>query len=85
MKHMPQTLMEMINHLVINHPELAPTIETIAANAQAKTVYVYTDWEQRNFDTPIPEFIKRSRLLYHGVPGAAWVETGTYIGGRPRC
>lgn len=37
-------------------------------------------WRQRNYAAPSPHFIKQSRLIANGFPGATWVETGTFLG-----
>ena len=38
------------------------------------------DWVARQFASPSPSYIKRQVLLRNGIPGAAWIETGTYLG-----
>lgn len=37
-------------------------------------------WGQRGYASPFPNSIKRATLLRHNLPGATWVETGTYHG-----
>lgn len=37
-------------------------------------------WRQRAYAAPSPHFIKQSRLIANGFPGATWVETGTFLG-----
>lgn len=37
-------------------------------------------WEKNDFRAPSPHFIKQICLLRNGIPGATWVETGTYLG-----
>lgn len=38
------------------------------------------NWEARQFAAPSPAYIKRQVLVRNGIPGAAWVESGTYLG-----
>jgi hypothetical protein len=38
------------------------------------------DWRARGFAAPSPDHVKRSVLLRLALPGATWVETGTYRG-----
>ena len=37
-------------------------------------------WIQNNFQIPSPPAVKRSVLKRNGIPGANWIETGTYLG-----
>lgn len=37
-------------------------------------------WAERGYAPPSPAFIKRKVVLRNGIPGATWVETGTYKG-----
>lgn len=37
-------------------------------------------WAQRGYAPPSPAFIKHQVVLRNGIPGATWVETGTYKG-----
>lgn len=37
-------------------------------------------WRERQYADHAPSFIKEALLKKHGVPGAQWVETGTYLG-----
>ena len=34
----------------------------------------------RSFEPPSPQFIKLRVLKRNGIPGASWIETGTYLG-----
>ena len=38
------------------------------------------DWAERRYSAPSPHFIKQNCLLRNGVPGATWIETGTFMG-----
>jgi hypothetical protein len=38
------------------------------------------DWRKRGFAAPSPANIKSACLIRNGIPGATWVETGTYLG-----
>lgn len=38
------------------------------------------EWEERDFLNHSPQFIKEKVFLHHGVQGAPWVETGTFMG-----
>jgi hypothetical protein len=40
----------------------------------------YDAWAARGFAAPSPPYIKRTVCLRAGLPGATWVETGTYRG-----
>lgn len=43
-----------------------------------------TDWSNRDFLDNSPQFIKEKVFVRHGVKGAPWVETGTYLGDTTR-
>ncbi|MEN3150958.1 hypothetical protein ABCW43_26995 [Neorhizobium sp. IRAMC:178] len=38
------------------------------------------EWEQRDYSEQSPQFLKERMFLKHGLEGAQWVETGTYLG-----
>lgn len=38
------------------------------------------EWAGRGYREHSPQFIKESLFRTHGVPGAPWVETGTFLG-----
>lgn len=40
----------------------------------------FKSWRKRNFAAPSPNAVKKTRLVANGLPGATWVETGTYLG-----
>ena len=40
----------------------------------------YIDWMERGFAAPSPTFVKNQVILRNGIPGATWIETGTYRG-----
>jgi len=40
----------------------------------------YIDWQKRAYAAPSPPDVKQACLLRNGIPGATWVETGTYMG-----
>lgn len=37
-------------------------------------------WSLRGFDTPAPQRVKIEVLQRHGITGARWIETGTFLG-----
>jgi len=37
-------------------------------------------WGPRGFDTPAPQAVKVEVLQRYGIPGSAWIETGTFLG-----
>lgn len=37
-------------------------------------------WRKRLYDVPAPQKVKWAVLARHAIPGATWVETGTYLG-----
>lgn len=45
-----------------------------------RNVVGYTLWSRRNFAAPSPGQVKRKVLLRNGIPGATWIETGTFLG-----
>ena len=77
-----QTFLEIVNHSMHKHPNLAADVEKLAVSAQGKAYY--TDWAQRNFSAPSPHFIKQAVLLRNGLDHATWIETGTYLGDTTR-
>jgi len=40
----------------------------------------FVAWRDRQFAAPSPDFVKRIVLRRHSLPGATWIETGTYRG-----
>lgn len=38
------------------------------------------EWRLRRFEPPAPQVVKWSVLERNAIPGATWVETGTYLG-----
>lgn len=38
------------------------------------------EWKRRRYDAPSPRRVKNEVLLRNSIPGAIWVETGTYLG-----
>ncbi len=38
------------------------------------------EWAGRAHAAPVPMHVKRSAVLRLGIPGATWIETGTYLG-----
>jgi hypothetical protein len=40
----------------------------------------YIEWAKRKFAAPSPTYVKNDVILRNGIPGATWVETGTYKG-----
>lgn len=80
-----QTFLEIVNHTIRKHPELAEHVERVAAAAQGKgpghaRFDEVAAWEKRQFSAPSPHFIKQTVLLRNGLPDCTWVETGTYLG-----
>jgi hypothetical protein len=43
-------------------------------------IFIYKEWEERQFYAPSPHFIKQIVLLRNGLKDATWIETGTYTG-----
>jgi hypothetical protein len=76
-KNPSQTLLNLINHAITEHPELAQNVEQIVRAIQGKE---YGGWEARDYAVPSPHFIKQAVLLRNAFPNAKWIETGTYLG-----
>lgn len=38
------------------------------------------NWAERGYAAPSPHLIKQNCLIRNGIPGATWVETGTFLG-----
>lgn len=75
------SFIEVINHILIKHPQLANTIEVISQRVQGKIHQAaLAEWELRLFSPPSPHFIKQLTLLRYCIPNGIWVETGTYLG-----
>jgi len=76
------TVLEMFNHFLQKHPELAANFEQVSLLAQGKTFNSSTidDWARRGFAAPSPHFIKQTCLQRNATPNAIWIETGTYLG-----
>jgi|688.fasta_scaffold677371_1 hypothetical protein len=76
-----QTLLEILNHCITQHPDLAPHAERIARSVLGENVSAgISEWATRAYAAPSPHFIKEIVLLRNGFPNAIWVETGTYLG-----
>jgi hypothetical protein len=41
---------------------------------------VFYQWKKRQFAAPSPDLVKHQVLLTQSIPGATWIETGTYLG-----
>ena len=42
--------------------------------------FTYFAWRQRRFNPPSPKYVKDQILTNNCIPGAVWIETGTYLG-----
>lgn len=69
------TILQKITRIIGKPDEIRRT--TDAAEGE---VNIYKEWEQRGFTAPSPHLIKQAVVLRNGIPGATWVETGTYMG-----
>jgi len=47
---------------------------------QSSLIHETLMWMQNDFQIPSPPEVKRSVLKRNGIPGANWIETGTYLG-----
>jgi hypothetical protein len=75
------TLLEIINHAITQHPELGPHVEAIALKAKNKeNVAAMSDWATREYRAPSPPSIKSFCLLRNNLPNSTWIETGTLYG-----
>lgn len=76
-----QTLLTIINHIINQHPDLAPSVEMICQSIRGKGEQAaISEWAARGYSAPAPHFIKQLCLLRNGFPNAIWVESGTYLG-----
>ena len=86
MSNLPQTILEIINHLAQKHPELAGPIASVASQGQAnqsedqRKLQFLLEWELRQFGAPSPGFIKQVNVMRNGLQDATWIETGTFLG-----
>jgi hypothetical protein len=60
--------------------KLKARIRNSFPNRVRMLIQEYVQWSKRRFSAPSPHFIKQACLARNGVPGASWVETGTYLG-----
>jgi len=51
----------------------------INKDLRTKTKELYF-WDRRNFNIPVPIFIKRHMFLKNNLENVTWIETGTYLG-----
>ena len=51
-----------------------------SASKQSPLTHETLIWLQNGFPIPAPPEVKRSVLKRNGIPGANWIETGTYLG-----
>jgi hypothetical protein len=76
-----QTFLEIVNHTLRKHADLAEPVEKIAAGVQGKAGgNLMLEWEKRRFSAPSPHFVKQAVVLRNGLDHCTWVETGTYMG-----
>ena len=86
MSNLPQTILEIVNHLSQKHPELAAPMAAVASQNQVnqtedqRKLQLLLEWELRQFGAPSPGFIKQSNVMRNGLSDATWVETGTFLG-----
>ena len=76
-----RTLLEIVNHIVIRHPDLLSSIGALIFSGQDERDRVaLMEWSERLYAPPAPQFIKQSVLLRNGINDSVWIETGTYLG-----
>ena len=76
-----QTLIEILNHCVTQHPELATHVSRIASSALGDdTSQDISEWASRAYAAPSPHFIKQAVILRNNLSNATWIETGTHLG-----
>ncbi len=73
MDKLQQTVLEMINHLLAQHPELAPLIETFAVNAQDEFTRAHRAWVRDNGD-------QTRRLDYPLTETSVVFDVGGFVG-----
>ena len=56
-----------------------PVLKEFFGSRSARS-FVFKEWAGRGYSSPSPHFVKQSVVLRNGIPGANWVETGTYLG-----
>jgi hypothetical protein len=76
-----QTLLEIINHSISQHPDLALNAEKIARNVLGEKASLdISEWAIREYAAPSPNFIKQAVLIRNNFSNATWIETGTLLG-----
>jgi hypothetical protein len=56
-----------------------PVLKEFFGSSTLRNVAI-KEWAARGYSSPSPHFVKQSVVLRNGIPGANWVETGTYLG-----
>jgi len=76
-----RTLLEVINLIVIQHPNLSPIVAKIAQSVLGQTPSAdISEWATRVYAAPSPHFIKQAVLLRNNLSNSTWIETGTFLG-----
>ena len=76
-----QTILELLNHAIHQHPNLAPHALKIAQSIHGDISNPdLLDWAARQYAAPAPYLVKNCVFLRNNLSDATWIETGTLRG-----
>lgn len=76
-----QTILELLNHAIHQHPNLAPHASKIAQSIHGDISDPdLVDWAARQYAAPAPYAVKKFVFLRNNLRDATWIETGTLYG-----
>jgi hypothetical protein len=76
-----QTILELINHAIHQHPNLATHAAKIAMSIHGDISNTeLLEWSRRAYAAPAPYVVKKQVFLRNSFSDATWIETGTYYG-----
>jgi hypothetical protein len=64
----------------VPRPNTANVQERVRAMVSETRAALTADWRRRQWSSPAPPAVKRAVLRRNHLPGAVWIETGTYRG-----
>ena len=76
-----QTMLELLDHAIRQHPNLAPHVSKIAQSIHGDIADPdLLDWAARSYAAPAPYAVKKHVFLRNNFSDATWIETGTLYG-----
>lgn len=76
-----QTVLELLNHAIHEHPTLTPhVLKIIQSNYVGAFSPDFLEWVERSYAAPSPDSVKQQVFLRNNLSNSTWIETGTLYG-----